>query len=275
LGRRGSNRQEGGLSTLKEQPSVWQGRARLRWLMALMVVICTSIGTYFAYKQIGIYSASATIKIGTLGVLSWTESPPVEECERENAERLMACYSSFVRGAMSSIGVPIESTVSVWRRLYKEYDIYSARRGEIPMPIVYSVDFGEGSEVLSLGTRGKTQKDAVNLLEKILDDIIQEHSERAQRHRSFLRSYADRVEKIGDPDDVNNGFKGVSPGEKLAIFSAINIASQHTYETSYIATPRLIPRTMNPFWLRVISGFVIGLILAGFLSVFGRALRIQ
>jgi len=241
--------------------------------MLVMVGSFASIGTYFGYQKIGIVSASATINIGTLGVLSWAKSVPSnEDCDRGSTEQLLACYASFARGTITSVEAPIETVDSLWRSLSKKYDIFSARRGQIKLPIVYSVEFGQ-AKILTIVTRGNTEKEAFGLLEKVSDTIIRAHRDRVQKHRTFLQSLAERVENNSPGDDDINGSKEVKSAEMLAMSAAINSAVQSTYETDYAVEPRLIPQTMNHFWLRVISGCVIGLIMFGFLTCLVRTLR--
>lgn len=245
----------------------WLDSARARLLMLVMVGGFTSIGAYFGFQQIGIVSASTTIKIGSLGVLSWTESVPRnEDCDRGSTDRLLACYVSFVKGDITSVEAPIENVASLWRSLGKKYDLLNSRRGKVRMPIVYSIDFKEGLQIFTIVTRGTSKKDALGLLEKVSDTIVEAHRNRVQTHRAFLRSLEEQVESNDLEDDEASGSKKVKSAETLAMSAAIKSAAQSTYETIYVVKPRVLPRTMNDFWLRVISGCVIGLIMFGFLA---------
>lgn len=248
-------------------------KARLGWIPALIVVASTATGTYFAYKQTQVIAASASIKIGTLGVLSWTESPPVAHCEQEEKANLLACYSSYIRGAMSPIAVPIESEVAVWRRLNNQFNVFDSRRGRLPFPILYSIDFGQESLVLTLETRAQSEKEAVSLLRTILDKLMEEHRDRVQDHRVFLKKLANSIQNRGVLGDNLGEAGDASPGEKLAIFTALSIAVERTQPTVYVAGPRLLPRAHNAALTRLVSALVIGVILAGVFSVFRSSLR--
>ena len=253
----------------------WLDSARARLLMLVMVGSFASIGAYFGYQKIGIVSASATINIGALGVLSWTESiPKKEDCDRGSTKQLLACYLSFARGVITSIEVPIENMDTMWRSLSEKYDIPSARKGQLNMPFVYNVEFVETAQVLTIVTRGNTEKGAVGLLEEVVDTIVRAHRDRVQKHRNFLQSLVGDVENNNLEDDQVNEFKEVKSAEILAMTAAINSAVQSTYETDYAVEPRLVPQSMYHFWLRVISGCVIGLIMFGFLTCLVRTLRV-
>lgn len=240
-----------------------------------MVGSFASIGAYFGSQKIAIVSASSTLNIGALGVLSWTESiPKNENCDHSNTKQLLACYASFSKGTISAIEAPIENLDSLWRSLTEKYDIFNARRGNARMPAVYSVDFVKSAKILTIETRGNTEKGAVGLLEEVVDTIIRAHRDRAQKHRIFLQSLVEHVESNYLEDGQVSQFKKGNSGEIVAMTAAINSAVQSTHETDYAVEPRVVPQNMNHFWLRVISGCVIGLIMFGFLICLVRTLRI-
>lgn len=235
------------------------------WMVAI-VLMCTVIGLYFGYQKTLVFSASTTIKIGSLGVLSWRTNVPPGECEASEPSELLSCYGTFVRAAISPMKIPIESETSLWRRLYKKYDIYHARREEIPMPIVYRVDFGEEAGVLSIETRGKTIVDATDFLINVSEAIISRHNQRVQKHLTFLDSLEKKVQEEKVKASADESLQRFSIAEKIAILAAIRNAVEFTHPTAYVVKAKSIPRSKNSFWLRVVSGFLIGLILAGFVS---------
>ena len=65
---------------------------------------------------------------------------------------------------------------------------------------------------------------------------------------------------------MDEGLQKFSSDEKIAILAAIRNAVEFTYPTTYVVKAKSMPRSTNSFWLRVVSGLVIGLILAGFVS---------
>ena len=235
------------------------------WILAI-VLMCTGIGLFFGYQKTLVFSASTTIKIGSLGVLSWRTNVPPGECEASDPSELLGCYGTFVRGAMEPMKIPIESETSLWRRLYKKYDIYHARREEIPLPIVYRVDFGEKAGVLSIETRGRTTLEATDFLINVSEAIIIRHNRRVEKHLTFLDLLEGKIQEEESETSVDEGLQKFSSDEKIAILAAIRNAVEFTYPTTYVVKAKSMPRSTNSFWLRVVSGFVIGLILAGFVS---------
>ena len=147
-----------------------------------------------------IFSAEASIRIGSVGIPAVLEQPDADD-------DAIAFY-------------PVEEVSDLSAVLRARYRVREAKVNQIPLPYLYSASSGESSNILRLSTRGRSAQGAEAFLHEVVKWVIHRHSERielaGENSTEYLKNFVKLVSQactlVGTDDSTIENDLGNSGG---------------------------------------------------------------